>query len=155
MANEGLKKVYAEKRERTTNLIIEAIESIQKSGKEVRRKDLIEMTGLSSGTFSQDYVKEILKEYKVCQYKNLKTIEEKREMSLVEENSKIINENNKLSSQVQTLSIDNDRLRNNVKEAEDKYKELEEEHMLLRGKFQQALEQLDAMGIKIDEIFNI
>ena len=52
----------------TINIIQCAIDGLKFEHVKVTKKNLIEITGLSPGTFSADYVKEILKANQVCQY---------------------------------------------------------------------------------------
>lgn len=64
--------MYKTKQKNTLILIQDAINTINEDNRIVTKKELMELTGLSSGTFSKDYIKELLKENCVCQYTALK-----------------------------------------------------------------------------------
>ena len=74
-----MQKMYAEKRQRTLSLIQDAIDDIQEDHRIVTKKELMEITGLSSGTFSQPYVKDLLEQNQVCQYRTARTINQEKQ----------------------------------------------------------------------------
>lgn len=63
-----LRKLQHNRKMLTINKVIDAIETLQLQEAKVTKKALMSLTNLSSATFSKDYIKDILKEYKVCQY---------------------------------------------------------------------------------------
>lgn len=62
------KKTHAEMKLETQQKVQAAIDQIQAEGRRVTRKELVRISGLSSGTFSQPHVKSILKSNRVCQF---------------------------------------------------------------------------------------
>lgn len=71
--NKGLRKVQEDKRSDTINKVKLAINELKSEGYEVSTKLLIERTGLSRSTFSKTHIIEILREQKVCRFKNTKS----------------------------------------------------------------------------------
>ena len=105
--SENMKKMYAQKRKATLDKIQSAIDEIQEDNRIVTKKELMELTGISSGTLSQQYVKELLKENKVCQYRETITIDNADKKKKLEEKSilSLQKENQKLISKMQDFEI--------------------------------------------------
>ena len=59
--SDNMQAMYAAKRNETINKISSAIQEIEDDNRIVTKKELISLTGLSSGTFSKPYVLELLK----------------------------------------------------------------------------------------------
>ena len=62
-------------RKNTLSVIQNAIDELNILHEEVTKSKLMEMTGLSSATFSKEHVKALLKENKVCQFKDVRSVE--------------------------------------------------------------------------------
>lgn len=145
--SENMKKMYEKKRANTITKIQEAIDEIKEDHRIVTKKELMDLTGLSSGTFSQDHVKELLKSNEVCQYRNrIKVRSEVLEKNKSQKIDDLIIENQKFISKIQDYEIALERSSNKYDQLNLKYRKLESKHQLLRGKYQQLLEYLDAMG---------
>jgi hypothetical protein len=69
--SDNMKKMYSEKRNSTIKSIQDAIDDIKEDNRIVTKKELMTLTDISSGTFSQEYVKELLKENRVCQFREV------------------------------------------------------------------------------------
>lgn len=63
-----MEKSYEERRKQTLETVQKAIDELKNEGQKVTKKALMEKTGLSTGTFSKDHVKALLKANRVCQY---------------------------------------------------------------------------------------
>lgn len=142
-----MQKMYSEKREKTLSLVQSAIDEIQEDNRIVTKKELMELTGLSSGTFSQPYIKECLKENQVCQYRSTKSInkgkcEKNREEIIFE----LTKERNKLASQLQSAALVLEKESKEKKKLKVELASLTQEHQQLRGKYQQLLEYLEVLG---------
>lgn len=154
--SENMQKMYAGKRASSTQKVQDAINEIQGEGREVTKKELMEKTGLSSGTFSQAHIKAILEKNQVCQFKSLKKIspEDKKaetQSQIIERLSKEIQKN---ESSIQSLQIALEKKTNDCKKLDEKYSKLEYEYQLLKGKHQQALEFLEISGVDLTK-FNV
>ena len=154
MANEGLQKVYDEKKKATLKKIQDAIDFMQADNRIVTKKELIELTGLSSGTFSHPYVKELLAENKVCQFRGIKIIikeEEQQQIKeiMIEQMSKKIAF---LESKLQDYGLYLEKKESDLAKAREDCEILQKDHILLRGKYQQALEYLDVLGADLSKI---
>ncbi len=151
--SDKMQKMYLEKRATTLSKIQSAIDEMKEDHRIVTKKDLMEMTALSSGTFSQDHVKELLKSNEVCQYRNRKKVRteilEKNKDNKIDD---LIIENQKLTSRIQDYELAIERANIKYDKLTSGYKELEFEHQLLRGKYQQLLEYLDAMGADLGSL---
>jgi chromosome segregation ATPase len=151
--SENMKKMYEEKRAATIIKIQEAIDEIKEDRRIVTKKELMDLTGLSSGTFSQDHVKELLKSNEVCQYRNRRKVRsEVLEKNKSQKIDDLIIGNEKLTSKIQDYELALERLNNKYDKLNSKHIELESEHQLLRGKYQQLLEYLDAMGADLGSL---
>ena len=151
--NDGSKAVYAKRRAQTAAKIQDAIDSIQEDGAVVTKKKLQELTGLSSGSFSQPYILEILKKNKVCQFKNIDTKKSRdKGVSLKKDYDNLIIENNRLKSKIQDYEIECDKEKKKYNELYESYKDLEYQHQLLRGKYQQLREFLEIQNININDM---
>lgn len=145
--SENMQNMYAEKRKRTLTLIQDAINEIHEDHRIVTKKELMQITGLSSGTFSQDYVKELLAENQVCQFRSTKSIsKEKHEKSQAAINSELAVTNQKLQSQVQSLKLALEKETADKKKYKADYNQALKENILLKGKYQQLLEYLEVLG---------
>lgn len=149
--SENMQAMYAAKKNDTISKISSAIQEIEDDNRIVTKKELISLTGLSSGTFSKPYVLELLKERKVCQFRDRrKIIDEKREKLSSEILNDLEIENRKLSSAIDRLSHRNSILEKRLKDVTDEYEELKTKHAVLLGKYQVLLEKLDILGEKLD-----
>ncbi|WP_320165330.1 hypothetical protein [uncultured Trichococcus sp.] len=151
--SENMQRMYAIKRESTLKNIQEAIDEIQGLDRIVTKKELIEITGLSSGTFSQEYVKELLKKNKVCQFKERsKVVSEKKKDITEKKYEQLLIENEHLRSKMQDFEIVMDKNNQKYTELQSKFSQLDYENKLLKGKYQQLLEYLNAIGVTLDSI---
>lgn len=151
--SEKMQQMYLEKRAATLSKIQVAIDEMKDDHRIVTKKDLMDMTGLSSGTFSQDHVKDLLKRNEVCQYRNRskvrsETLEKNKDRKIDD----LLIENQRLTSKIQDYEIALDRLNTKYDKLNSEYKKMEFEHQLLRGKYQQLLEYLDAMGTDLSAL---
>ena len=149
--SENMQAMYLKKKEDTLNKIQQAINMLQDEGKIVKKKDLMRITGLSSGTFSKEYVKNLLKENKVCQYSTLRIATDLNVISSDEQISQLMAQNNILSSKVQTMTLVLEQKNNRITILLDKNRELEQENQKLRGKCQMYLESLEVLGMDISK----
>jgi len=149
-----MKQMYSEKRNTTLNKIQEAIDDIKEDNRIVTKTELMKLTGISSGTFSKDHVKELLKENKVCQYREVKTISKQEHRTKIEEETYLAlkKENQKLLSKLQDYQNALDLNKNKHHKLLLDYDTLNTEHKLLKGKNQQLLEYLDALGTNLENI---
>jgi len=154
MTNEGLKKIYNEKIKNTLKKIQDAIDYIQEDNRIVTKKELIDITGLSSGTFSRPYVKELLEKNQVCQYRNIKTVKHNEKESQNKDDLilKMNKDINSLESKLQDCCIQLEKKENDYNKLKNDYDNLEKEHILLRGKYQQVLEYLDVLGADLSKM---
>jgi len=61
-------------------------------------------------------------------------------------------ENEKLISKIQDFEIAIDEYDQKILRQRDEYDKLEHNHLLLKGKYQQVLEYLDALGVNLDSL---
>lgn len=152
--SEGMKKMYADKRKNTTEKIQNAIDLIQDEGRIVTKKELMQLTGISSGTFSQDYVKEILKINKVCQYKETSKITSNKEEKLATVKDRSIESLQKkiasYESKMQNKDILISKQEKEIEKLQNALKDKTNSYELLVGKFQQLMEAYDAIGGNIN-----
>jgi len=148
-----MKKMYAAKRNLTLSKIQEAIDDIHEDNRIVTKKELMEITGLSSGTLSQDYVKKLLRENKVCQFREKRVVNNEKKAQLEKDIiQNLRRENEKLISKIQDFEIAIDQYDQKILRQRDEYEKLEHNHLLLKGKYQQVLEYLDALGVNLDSL---
>ena len=146
--SENMRRMYASKREMTLSRIQEAIDAIQEDHRIVTKKELMALTGLSSGTFSQEHVKELLAKNQVCQYRptGKASTADRREQNKDDEIVRLNKELQKTRSRMQDLDIVLDKTKKRLQKLEAEKEELERQHLLLRGKYQQLLEFLEVLG---------
>lgn len=146
--SKNMKDMYSSKKEATLKKIQDAIDLIESEGRKVTKKELMDITELSSGTFSQPYVKELLEKNQVCQFKAVKKVspKEKRAETQSQIIEKLSKSNQKAESTIQNLNIALEKKNEDLKKSKEEYKKLEYEHQLLKGKYQQLLEYLDVLG---------
>ena len=152
--NEGLQKVYDEKKQSTLKKVQSAIDFIKADNRIVTKKELIELTGLSSGTFSRPYVKELLQTNRVCQYmglqvENIETKTQQVKEATIEQLSKKVLS---LESKIQDYDLQLEKKTKDFDKLKEEHTKLENEHILLRGKYQQMLEYLDALGADMSKM---
>ena len=152
--SDNMKQMYSEKRNATLNKIQEAINDIKEDNRIVTKTELMKLTGISSGTFSKDHVKELLKENKVCQYREVKTISKQEQRTKIEEETYLAlkKENQKLLSKLQDYRNALDLNKKKHQKLLLDYDSLNTEHKLLKGKNQQLMEYLDALGTNLENI---
>ncbi len=146
---DALKKQQELKRQETLNKIKDAIEEIQFEDGIVTKKKLIELTGLSNSTFSKPHVKKLLKERKVCQYRETMVVQEHKwkndNDSLNKKIDKLKRENIKLKNDIVSKEIKINMLEEELKEKEDKYRRL-------LGRVHQLTRIAEANGIDLEKI---
>lgn len=140
--------MYITKRNTTLELIRDTIESIQSDNRIVTKKELIDTTGLSSGTFSKDYVKDLLREKGVCQFRKLNINPQKEilEESLSQKLDVVLRENKRFLSENQDLKMKVERQTKKTIKLNEDYNILKVNYEMLLGKHQQILEYLDSIG---------
>ncbi|MGH4121732.1 MAG: hypothetical protein ACREV6_02145 [Clostridium sp.] len=102
--NDGLKKYNDDKKVNTINKVREAIIILQEERSVITPKKLMEITGFCGATFCSDHVEELLKEYKVCKYKDSRRISDDNPKSylknLEKEYDRLVKDNGKLSNEL-------------------------------------------------------
>lgn len=141
------------RRTHTLELIQSAIDDIKAEQSIVTKKKLMDATGLSSGTFSQPYVKKLLEKNKVCQYRETNIIapssqNNSRKQGMIELEKMI----QQKESIIQDYELHIESLNKKIKKATDNYTKISAEYELLSGKYQQLLEYLDALGGDLSSI---
>ena len=148
--SEGMKKMYREKREKTCQKVRDAIDTIEKFGRRVTKKEIMEITGLSSATLSKEYVKEIFRERGVCQFRKFKTVQnpdgEARTVEL------LLKENKELKRDKKNLEDLTEYYEKKFQKLDTGYAEATEELKRLKGKYQQALEYLELLGADLKKL---
>ncbi len=151
--SENMQNMYAEKKAHTLQLIQAAIDEIQEDNRIVTKKELMSITGLSSGTFSRDYVKELLQRNQVCQYRSVASIaEEKREQNKAATTGELLTRIQKAESKIQSLKIALEKESSDKKRYKAEYDKVNKENILLRGKYQQLLEYLEVLGADLSQL---
>ena len=152
--NEGLQKFHDEAKKTSLTKIQDAINVIKADNRIVTKKELIELTGLSSGTFSRPYVKELLQKNKVCQYRGLQLentetkTQQIKEATIEQLSKKVLS----LESKIQDYDLQLEKKRKDFATLKEDYAKLENDHILLRGKYQQMLEYMDALGVDMSKM---
>ena len=148
--SENMQRMYAAKREKTLALIQGAIDEIEEDHRIVTKKELMALTGLSSGTFSQQHVKELLAKNRVCQFKPTGKVsqEGRRELNKDAEITRLSRELQRAQSRLQDL----DKSRKQSRKLKEENAELQQQLLLLRGKYQQLLEYLEVLGSDLSGI---
>lgn len=149
----NLKELQNTKRQETLEKIQNAINEIQEDDDIVTKKKLLELTSLSSATFSKPHVLELLKRNKVCQFRETVKIEKSNKTSEVEQLQKIImnleKKNTLLLSKLQDKDIKIDLLK-------EKNEKLESDYSMILGKLHLILKRIDMLdtniGIDLDEL---
>lgn len=152
--SENMQKMYAAKREKTLALIQGAIDEIEEDHRIVTKKELMALTGLSSGTFSQQHVKELLAKNQVCQFRPLAKVSQKGNLELNKdaEITRLSKELQRAQSRLQDLDISLDKSRKQARQLREENAELRQQLLLLRGKYQQLLEYLEVLGSDLSGI---
>lgn len=152
--SENMQRMYAAKREKTLALIQGAIDEIEEDHRIVTKKELMALTGLSSGTFSQQHVKELLAKNRVCQFKPTGKLsqEGRRELNKDAEITRLSRELQRAQSRLQDLDIALDKSRKQSRKLKEENAELQRQLLLLRGKYQQLLEYLEVLGSDLSGI---
>lgn len=152
--SENMQKMYAAKREKTLALIQRAIDEIEEDHRIVTKKELMALTGLSSGTFSQQHVKELLAKNQVCQFRPLAKVSQKGNLELNKdaEITRLSRELQRAQSRLQDLDISLDKSRKQSRKLKEENAELQRQLLLLRGKYQQLLEYLEVLGSDLSGI---
>lgn len=152
--NEGLQKFHDDAKQTSLTKIQDAINLIKADNRIVTKKELIELTGLSSGTFSRPYVKELLQKNKVCQYRGLQLenaetkTKQIKEATLEQLSKKVLS----LESKIQDYDLQLEKKSKDFATLKEDYAKLENDHILLRGKYQQILEYMDALGADMSKM---
>lgn len=152
--SENMQRMYAAKKEKTLALVQGAIDEIQEDHRIVTKKELMALTGLSSGTFSQQHVKELLAKNQVCQFKPTGKVSQEggRELNKDAEITRLSRELQRAQSRLQDLDIALDKSRRQSRKLKEENAELEQQLLLLRGKYQQLLEYLEVLGSDLSSI---
>ena len=142
---------YKKRREETLSLIREVVTDLEQTGTPVTRKNLRKYTGLSDGTFSLPHVKELLKELKVCQFSERKTVDAPN--PIASEMTAVCAERDRLLKKTQVLERTIGIQKDSLEKLKETNEQLSHEVLLLRGKFQQAMELLDLKGEDLKQLF--
>lgn len=143
------------KKNDTLSKVEDAIKLIKSQDREVTRKELLELAGVSSSVLCKPYVKELLKKHEVLMFKPTVILEKKGGDTY-----------NALKKQMETLSKKLQKRERQLKDKEllvetknkyivtlqEKLKDTEEENAILRGKNQQILEYLYRKGMNDEQI---
>lgn len=142
----NLKELQKAKRIATINKIQEAIDDIKHDGGVVTKKRLIDLTNLSSATFSKSHVLEVLKANEVCQFKNTikkeGNIKEEHIEQLAKKIKKLEREKNLLMSKLQDKDIA-------INKYKVDYHNLNENYMLILGKLHSLMKKIEILDIDI------
>lgn len=145
--------IYAAKRAATSERVQAAIDEIQADGRVVTKKELMKLTGLSSGSFSQEYIKAILRQNQVCQFKTIATtVTERQEKNTQKAYEAVVQENVRLKSKLQDAGLLHDKDVAKHTKLLDDYNLLKQQHEMLRGKYQQLMEYLDVLGADMSKM---
>lgn len=112
----------------TLNKLQIAIDRIKQDGRRVTRKELMDISGLSSGTLSKPYVKELFKENEVCQF-----------------SPESISRKESKSQTLADVMYENHRLKAVIKDMDRKYAELEKQYI-------KAVNELNQSGVSREKI---
>ena len=148
---EAMRQMYDKKREDTLRRISAAIKDMKKWGEPVTKKRIMERAGVSSGTMSKPYVIELLKTEQVCQFANVASITRVR-TDTAKELSIAVNENARLTSKLKTQDERIRKLQEQLIQAKEELKSIEEENERLRGQRQLLLERLSDAEIPVGNI---
>ena len=148
--SEGMERMYAQKKKNTCDKVKRAIKEIKSQGRIVTKKELQELTHLSAPTFSKEYVKEILKQEKVCQFREIQHVDpEKNDLKTVELLSRELKQT---KNQKKDLELRCEYLENLVEKLQKKTDEQDEDLKRLKGRYQQSLEYLEVLGADMDKM---
>ena len=148
--SDGMKKMYQEKKDRTCKKVRDAIHLIKNEGRRVTKKELFEITGLSPATFSKEYIKEILKDEQVCQFRVIKQAgPTSNELKTIEILSRDLEQ---LKHQKQDLELENESIKQRLDQLSKINSKNEEDLKLLEGRYQQALEYLEVLGADLSKL---
>ncbi len=135
-------------KQETLDKIQNAIDEIKAEGALVTTKKLIERTGLARSTFSKSHVKELLKENRVCKFKDRQVIvEDKYGAKAIET---LENELDKAYRKITKLTQELEKEKSKVNKLKFDYNELNENHQLLLGKWHVLLKKAKIKGITIE-----
>lgn len=131
----------------TLDKIQNAIDEIKAEGALVSTKKLIERTGLARSTFSKIHVKELLKENRVCQFKDRQVIaEEKYGAKAIET---LQSELDKAYKKINKLTQELEKEKSKVTKLKFDNNQLNENYQLLLGKWHVLLKKAKIKGIDI------
>lgn len=143
---DNLKKVQDEKRKETLKIITDAIDEIQFDNGVVTKKRLMEITELSNATFSKPHVKELLKEKKVCQFRDVIKLDDTDNNANAIELKKLQNENEKLKEIIESKDLV-------IEQKTNEYVALDDKYRRLLGKTHQLMKLADIHSIDFSNIF--
>ena len=150
----GQREMYAAKKDDTLKRIKKAIHEMKEWDEPVTRSEIMKRAGVASGTLSQPYVKELLKEERVCQYASIpvhdkvKDDYEKEQAFLIKENKSLKSRIDKQDERLDVMKKMNDKLTKELRENK-------EVNARLRGQVQMLLERLDSAGLSTGAIKRI
>lgn len=142
-------------KEETIQKIQEAIDMLQAEGREIKRKDIIEITGLSSAVLSKPHSKEVFKKNKVMMFAGEKVSAEElpdKYVILQKENSSLKKEIQKFENKNHNNEVAISYLKEKIDKQKDEYNILNNKYERLLGKFQMLLDKAERVGINLDEL---
>lgn len=146
--NSKLKEKQEKEREESKAKVLRAIEELKNEGFEVSTKLLIERTGLSRSTFSKSHIIDVLRQEKVCRFKNSMTLKDKDSNQYLLEVEKRIRE---LEVENQKLKKDlNLQINKNLK-LEFEIAEKQEQCEVLRGQLMVLYQKASNRGIELEQ----
>lgn len=145
--NSKLREKQEKEREESKAKVLIAIEELKNEGFEVSTKLLIERTGLSRSTFSKDHIIDVLRQEKVCRFKNGMILKDKDSKQYLLEVEKRIRE---LEVENQKLKKDlNVQINKNLK-LEIEIAEKQEQCEVLRGQLMVLYQKASNRGIDLE-----
>lgn len=133
----SLAEKHEKQREKTKELVQQAILNLKDEGRTVNMKNLVEYTGLSRSTFSKPHVDEVLRLNRVCKY------EIKNEVL-----AKTNKTSHELKIDIQLLESKVEKLTKKIKELEIEKNSLKLKHYEEKDRNEKLLGEIQAISIK-------
>lgn len=144
---EQLQEQQEAKRKETVNLVQNAINELKVEGCKVTMNELVERTGLARSTLSKKHVQEVLKNNKVCKFEKVKVSEiapkSKSDFELALQDAMV---------KLNTMSLENEQLKNRNNALRVENYELKETNAKLRGELQALSQKARLEGVRLELI---
>ena len=144
-------------RKNTLSVIQNAIDELKFLDEEVTKAKLMEMTGLSSATFSKEHVKALLKENKVCQFKDIRSIERQimAEKLFTMESAELMIQQKRAEARRVDMEQSRDKYKDLYEKTKRQKEALANENELLRGRIHRILMEAKAKGYDLATGFDV